>query len=124
LFRGQLILQGFDYQSWPNEDPFDHHREITALAVLSRNNALELASRIASVYTNARSEEHATKLVEALKSLYLIGHDERKKVQQAEEHKKFIKLMSEGIQITPVGRDGPVTGRMVEIDRQTGQQIS
>lgn len=121
MYRGQLLLQGFTYDSW-SEDPFDYHRELTAIAVLARQNALDLGSRIAEIYTNARSEEHATKLVEALKSMYLIGHDARKKVKQAEEHAEFIKLMSEGIQITPVG-SGPVTGRIVKIDRNTGKEI-
>lgn len=122
MYRGQLLLEGFTYDSW-SDDPFFYHREVTVMAVLARKHALELGSRIADVFTNANSEEHAAKLVEALKSMYLIGHDDHKKVKQAEEHAKFIKLMSEGILITPVGRDGPATGRMVKLDRRTGKPI-
>ncbi len=117
------MLQGFSYDNWDEDDLSSLHREVTVIAVLARKSTLELASKIHDVLINARSEEHASKLIESLKSLYLIGHDDNKKVEQAKEHAEFLKLMSEGIHITSAGGDGTATGRVVELDRHTLKPI-
>lgn len=96
--------------------------EATVLAIEARNNSLELGKQMMDVYKHAKNAEHASKMISALKEMFLVGHTESERKRKAVDHAEFVKLMEEGISITSVGKESAV-GRMVKIDRHTGKPI-
>lgn len=122
MYRTQLLLKGFSYETWEPETIFDVHLELSILELLRRDATIEISRQILDVYKHARSEQHAAELVHQLKAMYLIGYEEQEAKRKKLEHEKFVRLMEEGIVISSVTKDGAV-GRMVKVDRHTGKRI-